>query len=82
MIFAGVYGPVDQAIISKNSYLTLNVCVNVINIQEKSVRLRTIPCGTPELTVVNEEQYLSTTTNCVLFWRKYLIHVNRLLLMP
>ena len=71
MIFAGVYRPVDQAIISKKSYLTLNVCVNIISIQEKQCGAKNSSLWHTKLRVVSDEQCSSTMTICVLFWRKH-----------
>ena len=35
-------------------------------------------CQLSELIVVNEEQCPSTTTNCILFWRKDSTHARKL----
>ena len=56
MIIIRIYWSIYQAVIGKKSYLTLDIYEDIcVYVKRKSVGPRTVPRGTPELTVIGEE---------------------------
>ena len=50
--------------------------------KRKSIRPKTVPCGTPEPTSTRLEDTPSTTTHCLRFFLKLEIHYQMFLSMP
>ena len=65
---------ITNTVISKQHYLWVNVCCDIVNIQWEKTGPRTVPWGTPDKTGAQSDFIPFTTTHCCLKQRKESIH--------
>jgi hypothetical protein len=82
-ILLGFDSFVDDAVVGEQSELAgFQIFWQIIYIYQKKNRLRTVPCGTPEVTEAISDDSPSRTTVCVRFDRKAEIQFNVSFLIP